>query len=125
MYSHIRIGDFMITPNYNEIDLLHNHMCKAIGSPTRILILYALNEQPRNVTSLAEALDTPQPTISRHLALLKQRGIVTSKRDGASVIYQMADRRIVEALDLMRQVLHQSVAAKQASLSLMTESDEL
>ena len=55
-----------------EINLLHSHICQAIGDPRRIQILYALSEQPLNVTDLARALNIPQPTVSRHLAVLRQ-----------------------------------------------------
>ena len=55
-----------------EINSLHSHICQAIGDPRRIQILYALSEQPLNVTDLARALNIPQPTVSRHLAVLRQ-----------------------------------------------------
>jgi DNA-binding transcriptional ArsR family regulator len=56
-----------------ELKLLHRNICQALGDPKRIQILYALHEQPSNVSALAEMLDTLQPTISRHLAVLRQR----------------------------------------------------
>jgi len=59
-----------------------------------------------NVTSLAQVLGTPQPTISRHLAILRQRSLVLAERAGVSVVYSLADLRIIAALDLMRQILH-------------------
>ena len=100
----------MAIPTRDEIDLMYNHCCKAVGDPTRIALLYAIHEQARNVTALAQALDTPQPTVSRHLALLKQRGMVIATRDGASVIYSLADDRVIDVLNLMRSVLHDSIA---------------
>jgi ArsR family transcriptional regulator len=88
-----------------EINLLHSHVCQAVGEPKRIQILYALSEQPLNVTALAQALDTPQPTISRHLAILRQRCLVITERSGSSVVYRLADPYVITALDSMRQVL--------------------
>jgi hypothetical protein len=46
-------------PGIEEIDLLHSHACQAIGDPRRIQILYPLDEQPLNVTQLAQALKCP------------------------------------------------------------------
>jgi DNA-binding transcriptional ArsR family regulator len=43
--------------------------------------------------------------VSRHLAILKQRGVVISKRDGAAVVYHLADERMIHVLDMMRQLL--------------------
>ncbi len=97
----------MAIPGLEELHLLHEQVCQAVSDPKRIQILYALHENPRHVTALAEALDTPQPTISRHLSLLRQRMLVIAERDGASVTYRLADPRIIEILDLMRQLLRE------------------
>jgi ArsR family transcriptional regulator len=88
-----------------EINQLHAHICEALADPTRILILYALDEHPRNVTDLAATYDIPQPTVSRHLKALRERGLVSSERRGNAIIYSLADRRVIEALDIMRGLL--------------------
>ena len=105
----------MPTPQIEELNLLHAHVCQALGDPKRLQILYALHEEPRRVTALAEALEMPQPTASRHLAVLRQRSLVKSERDGMGVIYYLGDERIIEVLDLMRQVLRDSLN-RQSSL---------
>ena len=96
-------------PSLDELDLLHGSICKAVGDPKRIQILYALHEQPHNVTALAEALETPQPTISRHLSVLKQSGMVEGERDGVSVEYRLTDPRIIDVLDIMRELLRNAL----------------
>ena len=103
-------------PTLDELDLLHRKMCTAIGDPKRMLIMYALHEAPRHVTALAEALDFPQPTVSRHLAVLRQRGLVTNERNGASVTYRLSDDRIIEVLDTMRDLLRQSLEREAEAL---------
>ena len=92
-----------------EINLLHNNICQAVNDPKRIQILYALSDRPLNVTALATLLDTPQPTISRHLSLLRQRALVKTERDGANVVYKLAYPRLIEVLDLMRDILRDSL----------------
>ena len=105
----------MTSPQIEELNLLHAHVCQALGDPKRLQILYALHEEPRRVTALAEALEMPQPTASRHLAVLRQRSLVISERDGMGVTYYLADARIIEVLDMMRQVLRDSLN-RQSSL---------
>ncbi len=88
-----------------EVNLLHAQMCQSLADPTRILILYSLASGPRYVTELAEMLGVSQPTISRHLKILRERGLVHGTREGNTVHYALRDRRIIEALDLLREVM--------------------
>ena len=88
-----------------EIIELHSGICSALADPKRIMILYTLVEGPRNVTELSEELGLPQPTTSRHLKVLRERDMVNTERAGASVIYTLADTKLIEALDLLRDVL--------------------
>lgn len=101
-----------------EINLLHSTLCQAVNDPKRIQIMYALGDQPMNVSTLATTLNTPQPTISRHLAVLRQRSLVIAERDGASVIYRLADNRILDVLDTMRQMLRDSLERQSDTLNL-------
>jgi ArsR family transcriptional regulator len=107
----------MAIPSLDELTLLHEQICQAVGDPKRIQILYALHEQPRHVTALAVALDIPQPTVSRHLALLRQRGLVLAERDGVSVVYRVTDTRILNVLDVMRQMLRDLVERRTDALT--------
>ena len=96
-------------PPIEELDLLHANICQALGDPKRILILYALYGEPRYVSALAEDLGMPQPTVSRHLQVLRQRSIVQTERDGQTVVYSLTDVRIIEVLNVMRQILRDSL----------------
>ena len=104
----------MQQPQESEIQLLHAQICQALADPTRILLLYQLGESARSVGELAAALNTSQPTISRHLKVLRDRGMVTTERFGATVMYSLADARVIEALDLMRALLADNLAQKSA-----------
>lgn len=99
----------MAAPSIEELDLLHANICKALGDTTRIQILYALHERPIHVSALAEMLDVPQSTVSRHLAILRERALVSPERDGAVVVYSLTDPEIIEILDAMREVLRRVV----------------
>ena len=88
-----------------EIFRLHAEICSGLADANRILILYTIQEKPLNVSELAEAISLPQPTVSRHLKVLRERGMVVATRQGQSVYYSLADDRIIKALDLLREVL--------------------
>ena len=93
----------------DEIIRLHAHVCSGLADPVRILILYSLSSEKFNVTELSRSLDIPQPTISRHLKVLRDRDMVNAERDGQSVFYTLSDSRIIEALNLLRGMLADSL----------------
>ena len=99
-----------------EVNLLHAQICQGLADPTRILILYFLADSPRYVTELAEMLEVKQPTVSRHLKVLRDRGLVTATREGNTVHYALRDRRIIQALDLLRAVMA-DILAERAKLA--------
>ncbi len=101
-----------------EISQLEADFCSALSDPTRILILYSLNEKPLNVTELTGELSVTQPTISRHLKILRERGLVHTVRQGTTITYHLADKRLIQALDLLRAVMRERLARR---VSLMDE----
>ena len=97
-----------------EVYHLHAEICQALSDPTRILILYELRGGARSVGDLAESLEATQPTISRHLKVLRDRRLALAERNGTSVYYSLADERVVQALDLLRGVLAHTIENRQA-----------
>lgn len=88
-----------------EIYLLHERICYALGDPTRLLMLYLLGEKSACVNEIADALQIPQSTASRHLRVLRERKLVSTERQGTTVQYTLCDRRIIQALDTLRSIL--------------------
>lgn len=88
-----------------EISQLEADFCFALSDPTRILMLYALSDKPLNVTELTNELSIPQPTASRHLKVLRERGLVGTTRQGTTITYHLTDQRLIQALDLLRSVM--------------------
>lgn len=60
---------------------------RLLADKTRLTILLELAEGERNVSSLCEKLNLPQPTVSHHLGLLRMNNIVSNRRDGKQVYY--------------------------------------
>jgi DNA-binding transcriptional ArsR family regulator len=94
-----------------EVQLLHERVCPALGDPKRLLILYALDKGPLCVGELVDELEFAQPTVSRHLRVLRERSLVNTERRGTAIYYSLADRRLLQAVDLLRQVLQSQMAA--------------
>ena len=95
-----------------EVLQLHAEICAGLADPNRIMILYELSSASKNVSELCENLNMPQPMASRHLKILRERGMVTFERRGTIVQYALADDRLVEALDLLRAVLRDSLTKR-------------
>ncbi|MBK8023268.1 MAG: winged helix-turn-helix transcriptional regulator [Chloroflexi bacterium] len=101
----------------HELQMLHDNICQTLGDPKRIQLLYALSQGPRSVNALTELLEAPQSTVSRHLAVLRQRGLVGTERDGTTVVYSLAVPELVEIIDSMRGILRKMLAQQLESLS--------
>ena len=102
---------FIQTPTH-EVSELEANLCYAFVDPTRILILYTLNEHPHNVTELTMQLDATQSKVSRHLKVLRDLGLVRTTRQGVTVIYELADDRLIDALNILHNVLRDSLTMK-------------
>jgi ArsR family transcriptional regulator len=103
-----------------EISQLEADFCFALSDPTRLLMVYALADGPHNVTDLANELGVTQPTASRHLKIMRDRGLVFTVRQGTTVTYHLADSRLIQALDLLRTVMRERLAHR---AGLMVEAE--
>jgi ArsR family transcriptional regulator len=68
-------------------------------------MFYVLAEKCSNVSDLAAEVGISQPAASRHLKIMRERGLVQTVRKGHSVEYHLSDMRLIQALDLLRSVL--------------------
>jgi ArsR family transcriptional regulator len=98
-----------------EINELHARVCKGLADPKRLLIINELRDGPRPVGDLAEALGVSQPNVSRHLAVLRDRGFVTTERFGSSVHYALASPKILQAMDLLREFMTEQIGWRPAA----------
>ncbi|HEX9357071.1 MAG TPA: metalloregulator ArsR/SmtB family transcription factor [Streptosporangiaceae bacterium] len=84
-----------------EIYQLYARVCKAIADPKRLLIINELRDGPRTVGEVVSALGIPQANASQHLAVLRDRGIVSSRRAGSHIYYALTSDKIIQAVDLL------------------------
>ncbi|HED23544.1 MAG TPA: ArsR family transcriptional regulator [Firmicutes bacterium] len=92
-------------------------ICKAIAHPTRIHILQLLRDGERCVCEIFPAMEMEQPNVSRHLAILKKAGIISSRKEGLKVIYRVNDKRIFELLDLITAILKEQIDSRKKILT--------
>ena len=84
---------------------VHAEMCKVFSNPTRLEILNLLRDKEMTVTVLMEQTKLSQSNISQHLTIMKYKGIVTSRREGKNIHYRIINPKIIEAFDILREVL--------------------
>lgn len=96
-----------------ELFELHATLCKAIADPTRLLIIEALRNGPRTVGELRGALGLSQSNVSQHLAILRQRMVVRGRRDGSHVLYSLSNTKVLQAVDLLREVMADGLAEQE------------
>lgn len=96
-----------------DINELHARVCKALADPKRLLIINELRDGPRAVGDIADSLGISQPNVSRHLAVLRDRGFVTAERVGSSVQYALASPKILRAVDLLREFMVEDLGWRQ------------
>jgi DNA-binding transcriptional ArsR family regulator len=100
---------------YNEeLYRLKAELCKTFADPTRLMIISELREGEKSVGDLVASLGAPQALISRHLAILRTRGVVSARRNGVNVYYSLTNPRILEACDIVQGVLLDQVARNKA-----------
>ena len=96
---------------YNtELFKMKAELCKTFSDPKRLMIIVELRDGEKSVGDLVEALQFPQAVISRHLAILRNRGIAATRREGVNVYYSLTNTRIVDACDIVHEVLLDQVA---------------
>ena len=88
-----------------ELDRLHASVCKGLADPKRLLIINTLRDGPMSVTEICDTLELAQSNVSQHLAILRDKGLVNSRRDGQFVYYSLTSMKIIEAMDLLREVM--------------------
>ncbi len=91
--------------------------CKALSHPVRHAIIQQLKDGERNVTELSHILGVNQSNLSQHLAILRDRGIVLSKRIGANVAYAIAEPAILKACSIIQKALQDRIRKQEETLS--------
>jgi len=90
---------------------MHSELCHVFTSPKRLEIIDILRDGERSVQELVEKTGISQANLSQHLAVLRQQKTVKTRRDGTSIRYSISDRRLLKALDLVKEMLLDRIKA--------------
>ena len=92
-------------------------ICKTLTNPKRIEILSVLKTDERTVTELVNALGASKANVSQHLAVMRHKGILTTRREGVNIYYRVANPKVIDACTLMKEVLFEQHMAKKKAVS--------
>lgn len=95
---------------------LHAEMCKTISNPRRQAILDTIRGSEMTVSELVEKTGISQANLSQHLAILRSKGVVKTRREGNNIYYSVSNIKIIEAYDLISQVLEDSTTSREKTI---------
>lgn len=101
----------------NQFYFLHSDVCKTLANPKRQEILDNLRRKEMTVNELVEKTGISQANLSQHLAILRSKGIVGSRRDGVNIFYSISNTKIIKAFDLISEVLQESVKSQNETIT--------
>ena len=91
---------------------LHADVCKIFSSPKRLEILNALKDKERSAGELIEKVGLSKANLSQHMSILKSKGVIQTRREGLNVYYRISNPKIIQACNLMREVLLEQLQEK-------------
>lgn len=97
--------------NSDLIELESSYL-KAIAQPTRLKILYFLRDGEKCQCEIIPKMKEDQSNISRHLTLMRDMGILESRRDGVSIYYRIKDKRIFNLLFMVDEMVKAGIKEK-------------
>jgi DNA-binding transcriptional ArsR family regulator len=86
---------------------------KTLANPIRLAIIHTLRDGEKNVNELTDILGISQSNLSQHLASMRQKGVVTTRKQATSIYYRVTDPKINQACDIVRQVLIDQLKQRQ------------
>ena len=109
-YQCARIRRF--EPDMREKYRFHAEICRAIAHPKRLEILNLLREGELSVGDLAASMGISPTNVSQQLAVLRNAGVVRKRAEGTKAFYRVSDRRVLDAFDLMTQVMEEQLSLR-------------
>jgi ArsR family transcriptional regulator len=100
---------------------LQSEVCKTLASPKRLEILNALKEGEKTVTELVEILGVPKANVSQHLAVMRHKGILKTRREGVNIYYAVSNAKVIQACILMREVLTEQMQEKSKLIDIVAQ----
>ena len=83
---------------------LFAHVAKALAHPNRLELIEAIAQGERSVVALAKSCNRPISNVSHHLHILRNAGLLVSRKEGQQVIYGLADERVTDVVSGIHRV---------------------
>jgi len=93
----------------DQIYLYHAEMCKVFTHPKRLELIDVLRDKEMSVSELSQRLSLPIGNLSQHLAMMRERRILVSRKEGNVVYYRIANSRLLDACDILREMLFEHI----------------
>jgi ArsR family transcriptional regulator len=91
---------------------LHADVCKVFSNAKRLEILNTLRDKEMKASELIERIGLSKANLSQHMSVLKSKGVVFSRREGVNIYYRISNSKIIQACDLMREILLEQLQEK-------------
>ncbi len=112
------------TTEQEQVSQAKAEVFRALGHPKRVRILELLRGGERTVGDLQQALGLDASSTSQHLGSLRNRDLVTARRDGKNVYYSIKDPRTAELLEVARRLITTRIENSQSLLEQLAESED-
>jgi len=87
-------------------------ICKVFTNAKRLEILNTLMDKEMTASELIKKIGLSKANLSQHMSILKSKGVVLSRREGVNIYYRISNPKIIQACDLMREVLLEQLQEK-------------
>jgi DNA-binding transcriptional ArsR family regulator len=98
---------------------LESDFLKTLAQPTRLKILYFIKDGEKCACKIIPEMKEEQSNVSRHLALLREQGIVEARREGVSVYYKIKDMRVFSLLSLVDEIVKAQIKEKARLMKIL------
>ncbi|MBI4633489.1 MAG: helix-turn-helix transcriptional regulator [Deltaproteobacteria bacterium] len=95
-----------------QIYELHADVCKIFSNAKRLEILSMLKDRELSAGELSEQIGVNKANLSQHMSVLRSKGVVLSRREGVNIYYRVSNPKIIQACNLMREVLMEQLQEK-------------
>jgi ArsR family transcriptional regulator len=93
----------------DQIYIYHAEMCKVFSHPKRLELINLLRDKEMSVSELSQRLGLTPANLSQHLAMMKERHILLSRKEGNVVYYRIANPKLLQAFDILRDILFEQI----------------
>jgi len=111
-------------PADTRIFELQAEICQTLANPKRLQILSLLKKGELSVGKMVKAMSIAKANLSQHLSVMRQKGILITRREGTTIYYRLARPKITEACGIMREVLMESLADQEKLSKSIREGEQ-